>query len=342
MRVLRRALPVIILAAACGGSPGGTPERVTVPKGASFRQITDSLVAHDIVTHRTWFNLLARVRRIDREVQAGIYEFTPGSSAWQVLNGLREGRVLTLRLTVPEGLTLQDVAELAAKELQVSPDSFMAAARDPEITGLLGIAAPSVEGFLLPDTYQFPVDVVARQVVGTMVDGFLRAWKPEWTARLDTLHMSRREIVTLASIVEGEAIHDSERPVIAGVYHNRLRIGMALQADPTVQYAIQQRTGERKARLFVRDYRTPSPYNTYLNPGLPPGPIASPGLASIEAALYPKKVPYLYFVATEGGRHDFSRTYQQHLAAIARARAMKKAPPRTVPDSAVPDSLVMN
>jgi UPF0755 protein len=332
---------VLILAAACGGSPGGTPERVVVPKGASFRQITDSLVAHDIVTHRTWFTLLARIRRMDREVKAGTYEFTTGSSAWQVLNVLREGRVLTLRFTVPEGLTLKDIAELATAELQTDPDSFSTAARDPEVTGVLGIAAPSAEGFLLPDTYQFPVDVTARQVVGAMVEAFLRAWKPEWTARLDSLHMTRREVVTLASIVEGEAIYDSERPVIAGVYHNRLRIGMALQADPTVQYAIQQKTGERKDRLFVRDYRTPSPYNTYLNPGLPPGPIASPGLASIEAALYPEKVPYLYFVATGNGRHNFSRTYQEHLTAIARARAMRSAPPPEIPDSAVPDSMEM-
>ncbi|MGH7656780.1 MAG: endolytic transglycosylase MltG, partial [Gemmatimonadales bacterium] len=168
-----------------------------------------------------------------------------------------------------------------------------------------------------------------------MVRAFNRAWKPEWTAQLDSLGMNRLEVVTLASIVEGEAILDSERPIIAGVYHNRLRIGMALQADPTVQYALQLQ-GERKQRLYIRDYRTPSPYNTYLHPGLPPGPISSPGVASIEATLHPASVPYLYFVAMLGGRHAFSRTYQEHLIAISRARALRTAPPEIIPDSAVP------
>jgi UPF0755 protein len=153
-----------------------------------------------------------------------------------------------------------------------------------------------------------------------MVQGFKSEWKPEWDARLDSLKMNPLALVTLASIVEGEAKADEERETIAGVYRNRLRIGMALQADPTVQYAISLKRGRRKPRLFQKDYQIKSPYNTYLNPGLPPGPVNSPGRRSLEAALYPADVRYLYFVAGPDGRHVFSRTYGEHLRAIRRIR----------------------
>ncbi len=153
-----------------------------------------------------------------------------------------------------------------------------------------------------------------------MVQMFEQQWNPAWDARLDALKLSRTQILTLASIVEGEARHDDERATIAGVYTNRLRIGMPLQADPTVQYAIQQKTGERKTRLYFKDYAFPSPYNTYLNPGLPPGPVNSPGLSSIEAALYPADVPFLYFVAQSDGHHLFSRTLVEHNRNIALVR----------------------
>jgi UPF0755 protein len=156
-----------------------------------------------------------------------------------------------------------------------------------------------------------------------MADGFNASWKPEWNARLEALGWTRLEAVTFASIVEGEARADDERETIAGVYHNRLRIGMALQADPTVQYAIFLATGRRRPRLFTRDYQFRSPYNTYLHPGLPPGPVNSPSRRSIEASLYPAQVQYLYFVAGPDGRHVFSRTYNEHLRAIAKVRREK-------------------
>jgi UPF0755 protein len=156
--------------------------------------------------------------------------------------------------------------------------------------------------------------------VRIMASGFKAEWKPGWDARLDSLKMDRLELVTLASIVEGEARVDEERETIAGVYHNRLRIGMPLQADPTVQYAIFLKRGRRKSRLFNRDYQIQSPYNTYINRGLPPGPVNSPGRRSIEASLYPAPVKYLYFVAQPDGRHVFSRTYGEQLRAIRKIR----------------------
>lgn len=313
-------LAALLLLPACSGSNTDT-ERVRLPPGASFAAVTESLSAHGVVSNRTVFKLMARVRGVDRTVKAGIYEFAPGQSAWEVLGILADGKAAAQRLTVPEGLTIQDFAALASQRLAIPEDSLLAAARDgAAASAILGYPVSSFEGFLRPETYTLPLAVGASELVRVMAEGFTGDWKPEWNARLDSLRMTQLQLVTFASIVEGEARVDDERETIAGVYHNRLRIGMALQADPTVQYAIALKTGKRKPRLFVKDYQFPSPYNTYLNRGLPPGPVNSPSRRSIEASLYPARVPYLYFVAGPDGRHVFSRTYDEHLRAIARVR----------------------
>jgi UPF0755 protein len=283
--------------------------------------VTDSLKAHGVISSPAWFKLLAKVRRVERSVHAGVYEFPAGTTPWTALSMLAHGKKAALRFTVPEGLTIQDVAGLAAERLGIPADSFVAAARDSGAAStLLGLRVPSFEGFLRPETYLLPADVTARQLVRIMAEGFKAEWKPAWNARLDTLKMNQLELVTFASIVEGEARADEERETIAGVYRNRLRIGMALQADPTVQYAIALKRGKRKTRLFEKDYQIDSPYNTYLNPGLPPGPVNSPSRRSLQASLYPADVRYLYFVAGPDGRHVFSRTYSEHLRAIRRVR----------------------
>jgi UPF0755 protein len=311
--------------ASCTPPPGAPRERVVVPPRATFAQVTDSLMAHRVITLRPWFKLLARVRQVDRDVHAGIYEFPQGSSAWQVLSTLAAGKVLQVRFTAPEGLTVLELADLAEERLHIPAESLTIAASDLNAARDLGLGGNSMEGFLLPETYQLREGISARELVRVMVEEFLRQWPPAWNARLDSLHLTRADILALASIVEGEARHDADRPIIAGVYMNRLRRGMPLQADPTVQYALQLRTGERKPRLFFKDYGFPSPYNTYLHQGLPPGPVNSPGLRSIEAALYPADVPYLYFVAGLDGRHVFSRTIREHNAAVAKIQAEQRA-----------------
>jgi peptidoglycan lytic transglycosylase G len=304
---------------ACSGSAQSA--RVILPPGASFSAVTDSLKAHGVVTNPRWFKLMARMRGVDRSVHAGVYEFPAGTSPWTVLSMLAHGKKAALRFTVPEGLTILDVAELAETRLGIPADSFVTAARDGKAaTALLGLPVSSFEGFLRPETYILPADINASELIRLMGEGFKAEWRPEWGARLDSLRMSRLALVTLASIVEGEAKADEERETIAGVYRNRLRIGMALQADPTVQYAISLKRGRRKPRLFQKDYQIDSPYNTYLHPGLPPGPVNSPGRRSLEAALYPADVRYLYFVAGPDGRHIFSRTYNEHLRAIRKVR----------------------
>jgi UPF0755 protein len=300
--------------------------RVILPPGASFSAVTDSLAAHGVIANRRWFKLLARIRGVDRSVHAGVYEFPAGTSQWTVLGMLARGKKAALRFTVPEGLTIQEVAALASERLGIREDSFVAAARDARVaSNILGMEVPSFEGFLRPETYILPADINARELVRIMAEGFKSEWRPAWDARLDSIGMNRLELVTLASIVEGEARADEERETIAGVYRNRLRIGMALQADPTVQYAISLKRGKRKSRLFEKDYQFKSPYNTYLNPGLPPGPVNSPSRRSLEAALYPANVRYLYFVARPDGRHVFSRTYSEHLRAIRQIRQGQRA-----------------
>jgi UPF0755 protein len=313
------ALCVFSAVSACGSSAQSA--RVILPPGASFGAVTDSLAAHGVISNRRWFKLLARVRGVERSVHAGVYEFPAGASPWTVLGMLARGKKAALRFTVPEGLTIQDVAALATERLGIPEKSFIAAARD-SVTArrLLGIAVPSFEGFLRPETYILPADINATELVRLMAEGFKAEWQPTWDARLDSIDMTRLQLVTLASIVEGEARADDEREIIAGVYRNRLRIGMALQADPTVQYAISLKRGRRKSRLFEKDYQFKSPYNTYLNPGLPPGPVNSPSRRSLEAAVYPADVRYLYFVARPDGRHVFSRTYSEHLRAIRQIR----------------------
>jgi UPF0755 protein len=314
---------VAALLAGCAGT-NSAPERVTVPTGASFGAVTDTLAAHGVISSRRVFKLIARVRRVDRTVQAGVYEFSPGTPPWEVLDVLAKGAAVSQKFTVPEGLTIPEVATLAADRLGLPQDTVLDAATDgAAASALLGYPVRSFEGFLRPETYTLPIVLRADELVRIMAEAFKSGWEPAWTVRLDSIGMSQLQLVTLASIVEGEARADDERETIAGVYHNRLRIGMALQADPTVQYALFLASGRRKTRLFDRDYQIKSPYNTYLHPGLPPGPVNSPGRRSLEASLYPAKVPYLYFVAGPDGRHIFAKTYAEHLRNIAQVRRGK-------------------
>ncbi len=296
--------------AACGGG-SGRPVRVIVPQGASFRAAADSLAKRGVIQAPGLFRLYAKVRGSDRTIKAGTYLLRRGASWETVLTALREGKGLAYTVTIPEGYTLSQIVPLVARILQVPADSVIAAARDTAHVRRLGVPTPTLEGYLFPDTYIFLPGTPARTAVTAMVRRFEQVWQPGWTSRLDTIGMTRHEVVTLASIVEREAKRPDERPVIAGVYRNRLRVGMRLEADPTVQYA----RGIHTNRVLFKDLDVDSPYNTYKNVGLPPGPIASPGSASLRAALYPADVPYRFFVAYPDGRHVFTENFTQHTAA---------------------------
>ncbi len=242
--------------------------------------------------------------------------------AWAaVVRALTDGTGLIRTVTIPEGYSIADIAPLLARALGADQDSVIAATRDSALRERLDVPTPTLEGYLFPDTYAFADGTTPRAAVQVMVKRFEQVWEPAWDERLERLALSRHDIMALASIVEKEAKLPAERPVIAAVYLNRLRSGMRLQADPTVQYAL----GRHSARLYYKDLRVDSPYNTYEHSGLPPGPIASPGRASIVAALNPAAVPYRYFVAHTDGHHEFHVDYRSHERAVAAVRKERDA-----------------
>lgn len=303
----RFSLALALLLSACSG-PHGAALRVIVPKGASFAAAADSLQHAGIVRFPLLFRIFARVKGDDRNIKPGTYLLKHGTPWPDILSALNGGRGLVNTVTIPEGFSLQQIVPLLALRLKVPVDSVKAAVSDTAQLARLDIPTKNLEGYLFPDTYAFPEGTTARQAVSEMVKRFEREWKPQWNARLDTLALNRNDIVTLASIIEEEAKRPEERPVISAVYHNRLRAGMLLQADPTIQYAL----GRHVARILYKDLDVESPYNTYRHPGLPPGPIASPGGPSLVAALFPANVSYRYFVAYSDGHHEFRTTLTEH------------------------------
>ena len=315
------AAALVLAVAGCGPAPEGKPVTVTVPPGATLDAAIDSLSAHDVVRNPARFRWYARLRGLGGSLKTGVY-LLPRDAAWSdVVATLERGHGVEVRWTVREGLMLWEVANLAAEQLGIPRDSMLTAASDPALQQELGLppGATSLEGYLFPTTYMIPVHITARDLVRVMTREFLAQWHPEWTPRLDSLHMTRQQLVTLASIVEAEVRYDPDRPFVAAVYRNRLARGMKLEADPTVIYAY----GRRLKRVWEKNLAVRSRYNTYLYPGLPPGPICQPGLASLAAALEPAPVPFLFFVAQPDGKHIFSVTYSEHEAAIRAVKRMR-------------------
>ena len=319
--VVALVLGVAVASALGCGEPYGAPVRVVVPAGSTFRAATDSLSRAGIVRSPGLFRLYAKLGGRDRGVKAGTYMLRRGDSWGVVLGALTKGKGVVNTVTIPEGFALSSIVPLLARTLSVPADSVEVAVRDSALRARLGVPTPTLEGYLFPDTYSFPAGTTAREAVAEMTRGFERRWNPEWDSRLQELAMSRNDVMALASIVEKEARLPEERPVISAVYHNRLRARMPLQADPTVQYALGRHVG----RVLYRDLEIASAYNTYKHPGLPPGPIASPGLPSIEAALFPANVPYLFFVATPDGHHEFRTTFSEHREAIGEIRKARRS-----------------
>jgi len=289
---------------------------VIVPKGASFSTATDSLGKAGLVSSKFFFKLYARAKQTDRNIKPGTYLIKRGTPWSEIITALHGGHGLVNTVTIPEGFTIAQITPLLAQALSVPVDSVNAAVSDTAMLHRLAIPTKTLEGYLFPDTYAFPDGTKARAAVTEMVKRFEREWKPEWTTQLVQDSLTRHQAVTLASIVEREAKVPAERPVIAAVYLNRLRKGMLLQADPTVQFA----RGKHTNRVLNKDLEIDSPYNTYKYPGLPPGPIASPGGPSLTAAIYPAKVSYLYFVAAPDGHHEFRNTLSEHETAKRQVR----------------------
>lgn len=291
------------------------PVQVVVEPGTSTRGLARRLEERGVIRSAVLFEGWLRVRGDAARIQAGTYELPRDRSLPAIVDMVVGGRTLLVAVTIPEGYRLEQTAGAIARGLGVDSAAFATAVTDPALVDSLlpdslGVgAAETLEGYLFPETYRVDPSTDARQMARLMVEHFWGVFDASWRARADSLDRSVHEVVTLASIVEEEARVAAERPVIAGVFWNRLERGMPLEADPTVQYAL----GGHRERVLYRDLEVDSPYNTYRNPGLPPGPIASPGRAAMEATLWPDSVPYLYFFAIgEGGAHTFSETFAEH------------------------------
>ena len=320
-------LAVIMLAAwfsyreiAGSGDAGVAGERVVIPKGASMRAAAESLAVHDVIGSPRLFRWYTAAAGRERTIKPGTYQFPEGASYAFVLDALVTGRGLVRTVVIPEGFDLRDIVPALAKALAVPQDSVRVAVSDTTWRRTLSVPAESLEGYLFPATYAFADGTTAREAVQVMLERFASVWTPEWDARVRAMAITRHDALTMASIVEKEARKPEERALISAVYWNRVKKGMLLQADPTVQYALPQHVD----RVFYKDLEVESKYNTYKYAGLPPGPIASPGAASIAAALAPADVPYLFFVARADGGHEFRTTFAEHQQAIADIKRAKR------------------
>ena len=304
------------------GDPAGSdPVRIDVPAGSSLQTVADALHRAGVVNHPTIFKRYGILAHFDRQIRSGEYEFVSGESYKRILERLRQGDILQIRVTILEGLTNREVAERLQQTLGFEPDSFLTLTVSADLIREYNVDSPSLEGYLYPDTYYFPSKNSPREVIEAFLQRFFTVWTSEHEERARALGMTRGQVLTLASIIEGEVLVHAESRRVSAVYHNRLQQNMLLQADPTVLYAL----GGEKRRVLYSDLRVESPYNTYVNLGLPPGPICNPSLMAIEAALNPlEETGELYFVAANdgSGRHVFSRTYQEHLNAKAKAQRL--------------------
>jgi UPF0755 protein len=327
-----RALAVLLLLGGAGAAglgwweldrfrstPYGGPEEkiVVVPPGASARAVVRALAAAGVLSREREAWLYVRwVRRDGRSFRPGEYSFAGPLTPGQVLEKVHLGQVKLYRFTIAEGLRADEIAEIVARTGLVRAEDFLAVARDPSVAEALGLPLAGLEGFLFPDTYAVPRGITARGIAELMVTHFKAEYDRANSGRKPEVTLGVGEAATLASIVEKETGQASERPHIACVFHNRLRLGMRLQTDPTVMYATMLRTGRWSKNISKADLTAPHPYNTYTTAGLPPGPIANAGAAALRAVLAPDSCQDLYFVSRNDGSHQFCPDLACHNAAV--------------------------
>jgi UPF0755 protein len=292
----------------------GANPHVLIPPKTSLAGIEKILAENGVIPPGRGFYCLARISRLSQRLQAGEYLFTPGQTPYQILCTLAAGATVRWSVTIPEGASIYQLADILAQGGWGERDLFLKLVRDPEILALHGVRAVSLEGYLFPDTYQLVRGQNPREIIGLMVERGKQVRQELGDLRNNALGLSLHEVLTLASIVEKETAAPEERPLIAQVFLNRLRQNMRLQTDPTVIYGLTDFDGN----LTRKNLETPTPYNTYQINGLPPGPIANPGRASIVAVLHPASESYLYFVSKNDGTHYFSRDLAEHNRAVCK------------------------
>lgn len=285
---------------------------VVITEGAPFQQVAALLERERLIKSRSAFVILGKSQSADRKVHAGEYELNAGMTPSEILSKLLSGQVLLHPLTIPEGLTLIQIADLVSQQGFTDHAEFLRLAKDRTFIASLGIRADTLEGYLYPNTYKFPRTVKAREVLVAMVEQLRQVVGPDLLIRMQELKMTLHEVLTLASVIEKETGFGGERPEISAVFHNRLKQHIPLQSDPTVIYGLPAFDGN----LRKKDLLSPSPYNTYRVKGLPPGPIANPGIQAIRATLYPSDSRALYFVSRNDGTTQFSKTLTEHNQAV--------------------------
>ncbi len=290
---------------------GGAEQVVILREGMSLREASDSLEKRGIIRDKTLFMLWARLRGYSRKIKAGEYRLSSNMSPIRVISMLTRGEIITYSVTVPEGFSVTQIGGLLAEKDLVDEQKFLSLTHNKEVLRSYGVTGQSLEGYLYPDTYQFGKGLSPGSIIDVMIKRFREVVMP-YREAMEQTGMTMGEILTLASIVEKETGCADERPIIASVFLNRLKKGMRLDSDPTVIYGIKNFTGN----LTREDLLKPTPYNTYVARGLPPGPIANPGLESIKAVIFPAKTDYLYFVSKNDGSHYFSTNLKDHNRAV--------------------------
>lgn len=300
-----------------------TDRSIKIPPGSSFSAVVDTLQSADILASASTFEWVARATGWGSQVKAGHYTIESGLSNYDLLSKLRRGLQTPIRLTIPPGTRPEVMASLAGTVMHFDREEMEAALRDPDLAAELNTDTTSLFGFMLPESYDFYWLTDARTVVRRIKGYFDAYYEANLSSSATEQDLSVDDVVTLASVVEWETHIDDERPRVAGVYRNRLRIGMPLQADPTVQYAVMRLEGQKRRLLFV-DYQIDDPYNTYGYRGLPPGPITNPSRTALASVVNAEDHGYLFFVATGDGDHIFSRTFQEHTRAASRYRELMR------------------
>ncbi len=291
--------------------------RVIVNSGATVNEIGRLLEREGVIASARLFRIYVLLNHLSTRLQAGEYQFSEVASLEEVVDTIVAGHVHYHRVTIPEGLEIPLIASIFAEAGFGTVSQLLTAMNDISAISDLDPLAEDLEGYLFPDTYFLTSGMTERKIVFLMLENFRQFWTPEKQQRAKDLNMTLREIVTLASLIEKETALEGERPLVSAVFHNRLRKNMKLACDPTVIYAVK-RVKQYDGVINLSDLGLDSPYNTYLYPGLPPGPIANPGRMALEAALYPADSDYLYFVSRNDGSHFFSVHYQDHAQAVRR------------------------
>lgn len=292
---------------------------VDIPSGSSFLKLTEILNNAGMVKNRILFYSLVATRRALSSIRAGEYEFNTSMTPSAVIDKLLRGEIKTYSVTIPEDFSVKEIAARLMEYKLIDEESFFKLATNEEFLKSVSIKADSIEGYLFPDTYNFDRSMTTRQIMHMMVEQFWKKVTPALLNRANKLGFSVQEYITLASIIGKESGDNDEKPFISAVFHNRLKRKMRLQSDPTAVYDLKNFEGAVRRSHLKRN----SPYNTYIIRGLPPGPIANPGLDSLKAALYPANVNYLYFVSQHNGSHFFSSSLEMHNQAVSRYRGKR-------------------